>query len=101
MSVTVTYEKQTHNGLLRNTERTWVASNGHTVKVITKQNIACKTTWAGRNAAFAEVAYVCECGREFSIQGNPKKSALDAHDSWFTQEERAGHRANMMKALGN
>jgi hypothetical protein len=101
MSVAVTYEKQTHNGLFRNTERTWVASNGHTVKVITKQNIACKTTWAGRNAAFAEVAYVCECGREFSTQGNPKKSALDAHDSWFTKSERKELVARMMEAFKN
>ena len=89
MSVTVTFEKQTHKGLLRKTERTWVANNGHVVTVKTDSNTACLTTWAGRQAAYAHVYYTCECGRTKSANGQPKKAELDNHDSWFTPEQIA------------
>jgi hypothetical protein len=84
MSVTVTLEKQTHHGLLRNTERTWIAPNGHKVLVKTAQNITSKGSWAGRSYCFANVTYICECGNEFHKSGNPKKSELNNHDAWFT-----------------
>jgi hypothetical protein len=89
MSVTVTFEKQTHQGLRRDTERTWVAPNGHSVLVKTSQNITSKGSWAGRSYCFANVTYVCECGSEFQKSGNPKKAELNNHDSWFTPTQIA------------
>jgi hypothetical protein len=101
MSVTVTKEIQTKDGLLRETSRTWVTSNGHVVTILTSTNTTCLTTWGGRNNAFANVQYVCECGKSKLTTGLPKKSELDSHDSWFTAEERATHTATLLALLGN
>jgi hypothetical protein len=87
--ITTTLDKQTGNGRLVNTERQWVASNGHVVTVLTRQNITSRTTWSSRNAAFAEVNYICECGRTKRNQGSPKKAELENHDNWFTPEQIA------------
>jgi hypothetical protein len=87
--VTKTYEKQTGNGRLVNTERDWVAPNGHIVKVLTRQNITSKSTWSARNAAFAEVNYICDCGKTKRSLGSPKKAELENHDNWLTPEQIA------------
>lgn len=96
----ITFEKQTSNGLLRNTERTWIASNGHTVKVTTEQLINSRCSYATRNAAFAKAHFVCECGKKFTTHGNPKKSTLDNHDAWFTPAQIEENINAMLAAWG-
>jgi hypothetical protein len=87
--ITTTLNKQTGNGRLVNTERKWVAPNGHVVIVITRQNITSRSTWSARNAAYAQVNYKCECGRIREIGGSPKKAELENHDNWLTPEQIA------------
>jgi len=84
-----TFGKRTGNGRPVSTERDWVAPNGHIVKVLTRQNITSKSSWSARNAAFAEVNYICECGRRKSNQGSPRKAELENHDNWLTPEQIA------------
>jgi hypothetical protein len=101
MSVTVTKEVQTHNGLQRETVRTWIADNGHVVTVTTKQNITCGVSWAGRNNKEAKVYYSCECGKNGIEFGSPKKAHLTKHDStWATQEERDAIKATLTALIG-
>lgn len=97
--VTTTYDKQTGNGRLVNTERQWVAPNGHVVTIKTRQNITSRSTWSARNAAFAEVNYICECGRTKRNQGSPKKAELQNHDNWFTPEQIAHIQKMIMEGM--
>lgn len=99
-AVKVTFEKHTSNGTLRETERTWVAPNGHSVKVLTDSMINSKCSYATRNAAYAYVTYVCECGKTRKVSGAPKKSELAKHDSWFTQEHIESTLNSMLETWG-
>lgn len=85
----VTLEKQTQDGLERRTERTWIYAENHKVLVETMQNICSRGSWAGNGNHFAKVTYTCECGKFYATNGNPKKSTLVKHDTWYTKEEIA------------
>lgn len=67
-------------------ERIWVADNGHrvAVKVTAHQD---NGTIHDRVNGFSRVDYECECGRTLFALGRPKKSHLNAHDSWTTPEQ--------------
>jgi len=85
----VTSSQSTSNGKKVKKEAVWVADNNHAVKVTTLQNITGRCTWASRDAAYANVTYVCECGRTKTYRGNAKKAHLSDHNSWFTPEQIA------------
>ena len=93
------FRSQTSNGLLRETERTWVASNGHLVKVITEQLINSRCSYATRNSAFAKVNFICECGKKFTTHGNPKKSSLESHDTKWKSDAEMQKIMEMLKSL--
>jgi len=100
MTIEITFEKQTHEGLLRNTKRVWTATNGHLVVVKTIQQITSKGSWSGYANCFANVTYVCECGRTATHSGNPKKAELANHDKWLTPEQ-VNHIVKMINKEGN
>lgn len=96
MTTEVTRNEQTRFGRFVSTKRVWIAENGHNVTVTTDSCINSRATWSDRSNAYARVSYKCECGREFSTKGSPKKSTLAQHDSWYTKEEVA----QIVKAIG-
>jgi hypothetical protein len=87
--ITTIVDKQMHDGRRLITERVWVASNGHKVTVKQNQNITSRGSIIGNSSHWSRVAYVCECGNELHTSGNPKKAALDSHDSWTTPAQIA------------
>jgi hypothetical protein len=87
--IKVTLDKQTHMGRLVQTERNWLAPNGHNVLVKTRQNITSRGSYFGNTMHYAHVEFYCECGRRANKNGSPKKSELLNHDSWLTPEQIA------------
>jgi hypothetical protein len=92
------YSQSTGTGKKVKKEGVWIADNGHAIKVPTLQNITGRCTWASRDAAYANVAYACECGRTKTYHGSAKKAHLSDHDSWFTPEQIA-HIDSMLNEL--
>ena len=90
-----TREVQTSQGLHRQTDRVWIAPNGHKVDVFTDQNITGRSTWAERNNAFAVAHFNCECGRSMMVHGQPRKAQMNGHDQWTTEAERVNIRKNI------
>ena len=87
MPLKVVFEKQSGNGKQVKREGVWVANNGHAVKVMTLQNITSRCNRLMRDAAYANVSYICECGRTKTYNGSAKKAHLEAHDAWYTPEQ--------------
>ena len=87
MSVQILRDTQTRNGRLVVTSRTWVAANGHQVTVLTDSCVNARASMLDRMTAYSRHTYKCECGREMSGRGTPKKAHLANHDAWFTQAQ--------------
>jgi hypothetical protein len=92
------YDNLTHQNVTT-TERTWVASNGHTVKVVTRKSIDTNTI-NSRLYRFNTTTFKCECGKGGQVTGGAHKSELDNHDSWMTQVEHDAFLAKIMIAWG-
>jgi hypothetical protein len=87
MSVQILRDVQTRSGRLVATRRTWVAANGHQVRVETDACVNSGSTYGDRQSKYSRVSYYCECGNEFHAKGSPKKSELANHNNWVTAEQ--------------
>lgn len=92
MITSTKYDNLTHQNVTT-TERTWVAANGHTVKVVTRKSIDTSTI-NSRLYRFNVTTFNCECGKRGQTQGGAHKSELNNHDAWITETE---HQAFLAK----
>jgi len=94
MIKTTKYDNLTHQNVTT-TERTWIAPNGHTVKVVTRKSIDTNTI-NSRLYRFNTTTFTCECGKAGQVTGGAHKPELANHDSWMTQAEHDAFLAKIM-----